>query len=347
MERPCNGQNAFGFKSTIRSVDAEGRQLALLGDSKTRRQKRESIVDGMTCSIGIMAYNEEANIGHLLQALSSQRPAAVKIRQIVVVASGCTDRTEEIVRSHAVSDERVRLVVQEKREGKASAVNMFLRAAEGDIFVLESGDTIPESDTVEYLLQPFQDPRVGMSGARPMPVNLPDSFIGFTVNLYWRMHHELARMDPKLGEMIAFRNIIREIPEDTAVDEASIETLVLAEGYRIAYADRAIVRNKGAETMRDFIKQRRRVTAGHISLQKTRAYRVSTTKWRNLVRLGRHLFIEFVRHPMRGHWIISAIALEFYGRLLGFYDYHIKKANPFVWDIAQSTKKLKHDSPGT
>ncbi len=50
------------------------------------------------CSVGITAYNEEANIGRLLQALLDQQLSTVAISQIVVVASACTDRTEEIVR---------------------------------------------------------------------------------------------------------------------------------------------------------------------------------------------------------------------------------------------------------
>jgi len=49
-------------------------------------------------SIGIMAYNEEANIGRLLARLLEQRTQKVKIEKILVVASGCTDRTEDIVR---------------------------------------------------------------------------------------------------------------------------------------------------------------------------------------------------------------------------------------------------------
>ena len=48
----------------------------------------------LPCSIGIMAYNEEANIGHLLEAVVSQRTATVLPREIVVVASGCTDQTQ-------------------------------------------------------------------------------------------------------------------------------------------------------------------------------------------------------------------------------------------------------------
>jgi glycosyltransferase involved in cell wall biosynthesis len=42
----------------------------------------------IACSMGIMAYNEEANIGRMLEALVSQRTARVTLTEIVVIASG-------------------------------------------------------------------------------------------------------------------------------------------------------------------------------------------------------------------------------------------------------------------
>jgi glycosyltransferase involved in cell wall biosynthesis len=81
------------------------------------------------CSVGITAHNEEANIGQLLEAICYQRLHLVEISEIIVVASGCTDRTEDIVREHAAHDPRIQLFVQEKREGKTSAINIFLANA--------------------------------------------------------------------------------------------------------------------------------------------------------------------------------------------------------------------------
>jgi glycosyltransferase involved in cell wall biosynthesis len=51
----------------------------------------------IACSIGIMAHNEEANVGTMLGALVSQRTVNVHLTEIVVVASGCTDCTEPII----------------------------------------------------------------------------------------------------------------------------------------------------------------------------------------------------------------------------------------------------------
>ena len=67
-----------------------------------------------------MAHNEEANVGQLLQRLLEQQLTTVAIAEIIVVASGCTDRTEEIVRQWAARDGRIKLLTQPLREGKAS-----------------------------------------------------------------------------------------------------------------------------------------------------------------------------------------------------------------------------------
>ena len=76
-----------------------------------------------------MAYNEEANIGRLLRSLLRQRFTHCYLREILVVASGCTDRTEEIVRNIMEKDNRIKLLIQPHREGKASAINLFLSKA--------------------------------------------------------------------------------------------------------------------------------------------------------------------------------------------------------------------------
>jgi cellulose synthase/poly-beta-1,6-N-acetylglucosamine synthase-like glycosyltransferase len=295
----------------------------------------------ITCSIGIMAYNEEANIGRLLDVLLKQRLSICAIKEIFVVASGCVDRTEDIVRDYMKLDERVKLLVQKKREGKASAINFFLSVTEGDVFILESGDTIPETDTIEKLVTPFLDPEVGMTGGRPLPVNSDDTFMGFTVHLLWKLHHRISLKHPKLGELVAFRNIVKEIPADTAVDEASIEAIITSAGYKLKYIEDAVVYNKGPGNVGDFLKQRRRIAAGHLYVRHTERYSVSTTSWKNVL-------VPFANEMRQGgkklSWTVGAVFLELLGRTLGYYDFYIRKRNPFVWDIATSTKELKKGS---
>jgi cellulose synthase/poly-beta-1,6-N-acetylglucosamine synthase-like glycosyltransferase len=284
-----------------------------------------------------MAYNEEANIGHLLRALLGQKTQTVAIDEIVVVASGCTDRTEDIVREYAEVDGRVRLLSQSRREGKASAVNLLLRSTACEVIVLQSADTLPLESTIEALVSPLADPKVGMVGGRPVPTNPDDQFMGYAAHLLWELHHQVALSHPKLGELIAFRNVFYQIPFDSAVDEASIEPLIIGQGLRLHYAAAARVLNKGPETVRDFLSQRRRIFAGHLYVRETLGYRVATMSPARLA----WLFVKNLRWDWRWFcWAPAVAALEVYVRLLGTYDYVVRRRKPYNWTIATSTKQL-------
>jgi glycosyltransferase involved in cell wall biosynthesis len=287
--------------------------------------------------MGIMAYNEEANIGRMLEALVSQRTARVTLTEIVVVASGCTDRTASIVQDWATRDQRIRLVVQPRREGKASAINQFLPQAREKIVVLCGADLLPEADAIEELLAPFADPTVGLTTGRPVPVNDPGTFMGFAAHLLWDLHHQINLRSFKAGEMIAFRKIFERIPYHTSVDEASIEPVVRGQGYEARYVPGAVVHNKGPLTVGDFLRRRRSNYAGHLALQTTLGYTVSTMSgWKIL----RQLMHNLDWRPRPFIWTWGVAALEAYGRFLGGRDYK-KGRDHSVWEIATTTKDLK------
>jgi cellulose synthase/poly-beta-1,6-N-acetylglucosamine synthase-like glycosyltransferase len=294
--------------------------------------------DLIKCSVGITAHNEEANIGQLLEAMLDQRLHTVEISEIIVVASGCTDRTEEIIWEYMEKDARIQLYVQEKREGKTSAINIFLRHATEDVCVLESGDTLPHEDTIENMVRMFADPAVGMTGAHKVPVNTPDHIVGFLSHLRLKMEHQLCLEIPRLGELIAFRKVFDQIPPDVAMDEAFVEALVVRRGLQVRYAPDAVVFNMGPETVSDFIKQRRRNHAGHLYLKDKYGYEVSSMGAPRLIKLA----LDEIWGALRLIWILGVLAiLEGYSRVLGWYDYRFHKRTHVVWDIAWTTKEVK------
>jgi len=291
--------------------------------------------DIIKCSVGITAYNEEANIGRLLQAMLDQQLYEVEISEIIVVASGCTDRTEDIVREYAEKDSRIQLFVQERREGKTSAINVFLANAKEKICVLESGDTLPREDTIEKMVRMFREPGVGMTGAQKVAVNTPDHIVGVLSHLRLQMEHQLCLEIPRLGELIAFRKIFDELPSDVAMDEAFVEALVIRRGMQVRYAPEAVVYNMGPETVSDFVKQRRRNYAGHLYLKDKYGYQVSSLENTRVLRLA----LEEVWGAIRLVGTLGVLAvLEAYSRLLGAWDYRVKKRKHVVWDMAWSTK---------
>ena len=291
----------------------------------------------LRCCVATMAYNEEANIGRMMEAVLSQQVSTVEIAEIVVVASGCTDRTEEIVRAFAQSDKRIRLVTQQCRHGKSSAVNLLLRTTIEDIVVLVNADTVPGPDTIERLVAPFGDPDVGMTGGRPVPVNDPRTFMGYAVHLLWSLHHQISLRRPKMGELIAFRNFFRQIPCESAVDEASIEPLLRGQGLRLCYVPSAVVYNRGPATVGDFLRQRRRIFAGHVYVHDTLGYRVSTMESYRILLL--RLIGPGVRHDWRFFiWTPAVIALEAWARIHGMLDYRVWKRRHSVWEVVGTTK---------
>ncbi len=289
------------------------------------------------CSVGITAYNEEANIGQILQAMLDQKLYQAEIAEIIVVASGCTDRTEEIVREYMARDERIRLLVQPCREGKTSAVNLFLQHAREDICVLESGDTLPREDSIENLVRHFEDPNVGMTGAQKVPVNTPDHVIGYLSHLRLKMEHQLCLEVPRTGELIAFRKVFDRIPPDVAMDEAFVEALIIKRGMRVFYAPDAVVFNMGPETLGDFVRQRRRNYAGHLYLKDKYGYKVSSLDTGLVLRLALGEMWGAIRLI---YMLVALGSIELVSRLLGAYDYYIRKEKHVVWDMAWTTKKV-------
>jgi biofilm PGA synthesis N-glycosyltransferase PgaC len=294
------------------------------------------------CSIGIMAYNEEANIARTIRAVLDQRGPSIRIEEVIVVASGCTDRTVPIVTELAIQEPRVHLCVQEKREGKASAINLFLKKARSEVVVLIGADVIPDESAFEHLCAPFKDPGIGMVGGRPVPVNDPATFMGHAVHLLWRLHDRVARLYPKLGEVIAFRNVISGIPADSAVDEISIQALISQLGYHLIYEPECVIYNKGPVNVRDFLKQRRRIYAGHLKVRSQQKYEASTMKISPIAQqlIACHDFT--MSNPRQALWTLGAVALEGCARLQGYYDY-MRKREHHVWQMVDSTKDLEAD----
>lgn len=290
----------------------------------------------ISAAVGVCAYNEEQNIGRLLQRLCQEEVTCAELRRIVVIASGCTDGTEEIVRSWESKDRRVRLLRQLVREGKASAINSFLKETSEEVVVLESADTVPEQGALERLLAPFEDARVGAVGSRVVPLGSRKGMVGSYVEFFWRLHHEVATEFPKCGELLAFRNVLPQIARDTATDETWIIALLLQMGYEVRYAPEAVVYNRGPETFRDLCLQRKRQVIGYFHLRERIGFTPKTMDPFYVTKKALKLDIE-----RRKRLRLPVVALmEGLFRLVAWYSFYLKRENPYIWHMAGSTKRL-------
>lgn len=283
-------------------------------------------------SVGIFAHNEEKNVKATIDSIEKQVLNLAKIEEIIVVSSGSNDKTNELVVTKSETNSKIKLYTQAERQGKSAAINLFLSHAKSPIVVTVSADLRLHKKAIEEILVPFLQPDVGMVGAHPVPTNSRSASMGNVVHLLWELHHEISLIKPKCGEMVAFRNIVRQIPPQSAVDEATLEVLLQLIGYSTIYAPRSIVYNSGPKTVADFITQRRRVFIGHQWVKQQYNYRVATL---NLTLIATIIARHILHNPNSISSLLCLIILEISSRLMGWIDYNLMGKNPYVWQMVK------------
>lgn len=231
----------------------------------------------MDVSIGICAYNEESNIGNLLNNLRRQFiPKPFNIREIIVVSSGSTDRTDEIVQKIAEKDARIKLVSEKVRRGKAHALNLFLERAKGEILIVVSADTEPKNGSVARLLEAIKGD-VGGACAKTIPHYKKKTVLSVFYNFLWRVHNRMlfkemlnGNLSHLGGDMWAIRKgIIAKIPPNIINDDAFIGITLKRKGWKVVFVPESEVFIRSPCTPLEYISQRERVLIGHKQIEKT------------------------------------------------------------------------------
>lgn len=110
-------------------------------------------------SVVVAAYNEAGCIREKIDTTLAQ-PYPAGSLEVIVVSDGSTDATDAIVARHP--DGRVRLIRQEPRAGKSSALNRGAVAACGEILVFTDANAMFARGALARLAAPFADPTVGL-----------------------------------------------------------------------------------------------------------------------------------------------------------------------------------------
>jgi glycosyltransferase involved in cell wall biosynthesis len=297
----------------------------------------------MNVSVLVPAHNEASNIQTVLASLLAQKTVHAKLMEIVVIASGCTDNTAELARAVAHGKPGMHVHVQERRAGKVAAINEYLKVRDprADVIVICSADLRVHPDVIERIVECFrQHPEVGMVGARPMPDNDTSRLVGKMVNVMWEMHHRIAELHPKMGELVSFRgSLIERVSELSVVDEASIEDVVRSKGYELAYVGDAVVTNHGPDKWSEYFEQRRRIARGHYWLDFAFGYQVATLDKALLVRTA--LDVAKEEGTFGKAAIVAAAATEIGARLAGFFDARVLGGKHRTWKQLRTTKTLR------
>jgi len=293
----------------------------------------------ISVSVGICVYNEGKNIERSLRSVFSQRTDGFDVNEVMVVSSGSTDDTDTIVERLMNEFPSVKLIRQEERMGKNSAINEFLEAKKGEVCVLLNGDNVLGNDLSLFnLISPFDDEKVGMTGGHPIPTNDPGTIAGFATHLIWSMHHHISMVRPKIGELVAFRDIGTRLPTTMQSDEDIIKMELEKKGYVSVYSPDAIVLNHGPETVHDFMKQRIRVNIGEEYMRRKFEYSVSTRDSGLMAGAVLDAVRDLGIHPVK---LSFAMLMEIMARLKAKAHVSADKGDMNVWSPVGSTKDLK------
>lgn len=199
-------------------------------------------------------------------------PHSVRIEEVIVIASGCTDKTVTIAKRIAEAHPIIRVVEETERRGKAAAVNAVLKLAKGDTIALVPGDVIVEPNALAALcLALCSDSSVGVVCGRPCPTNPPHALLGRIGHCLWRLHNRTLKLlssqgisTHASGELMALRKgVVHQIDEETVNEDAYIALYAWRRGFRVDYVETARVFIKAPTSIPELIRQRARVLYGH------------------------------------------------------------------------------------
>ncbi len=215
-------------------------------------------------SILIAAYNEEQSIVATIEnKLGLDYPE--NLLEIIVVSDGSTDATDEMVRR--IDSKRVRLVRQERRQGKTSALNRAVAVASGDFLVFSDANSLYDRSAVRELVAAMADPKVGYATGllvHPSP-GVPS--VGRATSIYLRYENWVRTLETRASSVVGVnggidivrRSLYSSMRPDHLPDFV-LPLRVIEQGYRVVFSPLAIAREEALVAAKDEYRMRVRVS---------------------------------------------------------------------------------------
>lgn len=229
------------------------------------RELLDNMKQKFTVTIGIPAHNEEKNIANLLDSILLQENKFHKLEKIIVACDACSDNTEQIVREYSKKDKRIEVINDGRRLGQARRLEKFYGINKSEIFVTFDGDTVLATrQTLDELVKPFENPEIGLVGGNDTPCT-PRTFVekiaAAKINFWYQVRKDVNGGDSvhnHHGPISAIRrepSLNAHYPENESANDNSLYFLVKQQGYKMAFAKKAVAYFKTVDNLNDFLVQ--------------------------------------------------------------------------------------------
>lgn len=220
-------------------------------------------------SVGIAAFNAEANIRRLLSSVLSQCQERVAISKVIVYSDRSTDSTVSAARE--LVDPRLSVIDSPERRGFAASVRSMIALFTGDALVLLNDDIrIEDERFIEKAALPILRDGADFAGANLQPLP-PRTFVERASVSVFRVWEDIRESLPLRDNIFTCdgaamclsarfaRSVV--LPADLAqmgnVD-AFFYFACLAAGYRYAHAAGAIAYYRSPATLGDYLSRNAR-----------------------------------------------------------------------------------------
>ncbi len=297
-----------------------------------------------TVTIGIPAYNEEANIKQLLVSLLTQKQETFELKEIIVVSDGSSDRTVEL--ANEVGSDKIRVIDNLDQKGKVVRLNELFKIIETDYLIQFDADVIFAHDSVVSLLVEFAyqyEADLICGNHKPLlPKTFAEKLAYYGVGIWNTALGLLGDADGLYrctGQIRGFsRKFLNHfsLPHDIGSGEDVYSFLFAKEnGFKTGFVKEATVYFRLASTFKDYIKQTSRFIQSPRKMDDY--FKKSTLDNHRTMTSGvrsKALVKNLGTSPF--YIVFAYLVLQFITQIVSF----IRNKNS-IWSIAKSSKTLK------
>jgi cellulose synthase/poly-beta-1,6-N-acetylglucosamine synthase-like glycosyltransferase len=292
----------------------------------------------------IPAFNEELNIHTLLMDLVKKNNYD-KINNIYVISDNSTDNTHKIVKDMAKNNNKIKLIIKNKRKGKFDSLNRGFKISDADILIMFDSDILINKNSIVGLITPLvKDKKIGLTTLKNNPIQSKKTYTSFASLFSSHLKNETIRSKRNYnydnfyavcGRAVAMKKeIFKQIKlkPGPGGDDQELFFLTLERGQFTYYVENSNIDYFVPTTIIDYFKQNNRfinATKHRKNLHKKISIKYGPSNFNPI----KTFILTFLKHPIKG---IVWVPLFLIGKVRNLLK-KTKKTNA-NWEISGSTK---------
>lgn len=294
-------------------------------------------------TIGIPAFNEQANIENLILDLLNQKNSKQIIETIIIVSDGSTDNTVKIVKKF--KDSRILLIDSRDRRGKAFSQNVIYSMSKTDyLLVLDADTRIYQKDfiqlMVDYAVNRPEFKLVCAENISNTKHSLFEKVLGHAQLFKSDLFKKLFDLDKPLfvcnGRAMLYSKKVYKIlklPKEIIADDAYIGLFCLKNNFKIGYQNNAHIFFKQPSNMMDHYRQSKRFSDGKKQIEKYFVGKISIDSYSIPLDLFLSTFLKW--------FIVNPIYMTMYCvemLCIACITFFSKNSYTSLWEISKTSK---------